>query len=87
MNLHGDWSFRGISMEISNSSLILPKQVRWVRFIPEHPGKTKVELEHRHFERHGESGDRLRTEVDKPRGWSYVLEGYTKLISDSHHGG
>jgi hypothetical protein len=58
-----------------------------VRFIPEHPGETKVELEHRHFERHGESGDRLRTEVDKPRGWSYVLEGYTKLISDAHHGG
>jgi hypothetical protein len=32
-------------------------------------------------ERHGESGDRLRTEVDKPDGWSYVLEGYRKLIS------
>ena len=58
-----------------------------IRFISEHPGKTKVELEHRYFERHGESGDRLRTEVDKPGGWSYVLEGYVKLISGLDHGG
>ena len=52
-----------------------------VRFISEHPGTTKIELEHRHFERHGESGDRLCTEVDKPGGWSYVLEGYSKLFT------
>jgi hypothetical protein len=40
--------------------------------------KTKVELEHRHFERHGESGERLRTAVEKPEGWSYVLENFAK---------
>jgi uncharacterized protein YndB with AHSA1/START domain len=52
-----------------------------VRFISEHTGQTKVELEHRNFERHGESGDRLRRQVDDPRGCSYVLASYTGLIA------
>ena len=52
-----------------------------VRFTPE-AGQTKVELEHRHFERHGESGERLRTAVEKPEGWSYVLGNFAKAVSD-----
>jgi uncharacterized protein YndB with AHSA1/START domain len=51
-----------------------------VRFTTEREGWTRVDLEHRCFERHGESGDRLRTEVDKPGGWTYVLDGYAKLV-------
>ena len=52
-----------------------------VRFTSETEGRTRVEVEHRCFERHGESGDRLRTEVDKPGGWTYVLDGYAKLMA------
>jgi uncharacterized protein YndB with AHSA1/START domain len=51
-----------------------------IRFTPE-GGKTKVELEHRHFERHGDSGERLHTAVEKPEGWTYVLENYLKSFS------
>lgn len=51
-----------------------------VRFTTEAGGRTRVELEHRCFERHGETGDRLRTEVDKPGGWTYVLGEYGKLV-------
>ena len=53
-----------------------------IRFTPE-AGGTRVELEHRHFERHGESGHRLRTEVNKPDGWTFVLAGYVKLVTES----
>jgi uncharacterized protein YndB with AHSA1/START domain len=51
-----------------------------VRFSTERQGWTRVELEHRRFERHGESGDRLQTAVDKPGGWTYVLAEYSKLL-------
>jgi len=27
----------------------------------------------------------LRTEVDKPGGWSYVLAGYVKAVGESDH--
>jgi uncharacterized protein YndB with AHSA1/START domain len=51
-----------------------------VRFSTEREGWTRVDLEHRRFERHGESGDRLQTAVDKPGGWTYVLGEYGKLV-------
>jgi uncharacterized protein YndB with AHSA1/START domain len=71
-HLNGDFEFVADSARASEVE---------VRFISENPGKTKVELEHRNFERHGESGDRLRTQVDQPGGWSYILESYTRLIA------
>src|ERR1700757_3669142 len=37
-----------------------------IRFATEAQGQTRVELEHRCFERPGETGDRLRTGVEKP---------------------
>ena len=45
-----------------------------VRFTPEGDGMTRVDLEHRHLERHGPGADRMRAGVDAPGGWGSLLE-------------
>lgn len=45
-----------------------------VRFTQESAGTTRVDLEHRHFERHGEGGEIMRGKVDAPGGWGELLE-------------
>jgi hypothetical protein len=45
-----------------------------VAFIAEGPKLTRVELEHRHIERAGDTADALRKGVDSPGGWTKVLE-------------
>jgi uncharacterized protein YndB with AHSA1/START domain len=52
-----------------------------VRFIAEGPASTRVEIEHRHFERHGEDGPAVHGGVDNPQGWSYCLELYAKAVA------
>jgi uncharacterized protein YndB with AHSA1/START domain len=47
-----------------------------VRFTAESHGSTRVDLEHRHFHRHGPGGETVRTAVDSPGGWSTLLEGF-----------
>jgi uncharacterized protein YndB with AHSA1/START domain len=47
-----------------------------VRFIAEGPSQTRVELEHRGFERHGGGAAAVRAGVEVPTGWTYVLELY-----------
>jgi uncharacterized protein YndB with AHSA1/START domain len=44
-----------------------------VRFTPEAGGFTRVDLEHRHFERHGAGAESMRTAVDHSDGWNGLL--------------
>lgn len=49
-----------------------------VRFTPEPGGSTRVDLEHRFFERHGMGAAAMRTAVDSEGGWGGLL----KLFAD-----
>jgi hypothetical protein len=47
-----------------------------VTFADAGDGHTRVDLEHRHFERHGATGAQVRTGVDSPNGWADLLRLY-----------
>jgi uncharacterized protein YndB with AHSA1/START domain len=49
-----------------------------VRFTPEHDGSTRVDLEHRYFERHREGWEIMRTSIDSPGGWGGLLALYAE---------
>jgi uncharacterized protein YndB with AHSA1/START domain len=52
-----------------------------VRFIPVGDA-TRVELEHRHFERHGDGGESMRASVDAPNGWTTLLGLYASRVKE-----
>ena len=45
-----------------------------VRFTPAADGSTRVDLEHRHFERHGAGAGAMRAAVDAPNGWTTIMQ-------------
>lgn len=51
-----------------------------VTFTPEGPGQTRVELEHRHLDRHGAGWQSLRDGVADEQGWPLYLERYAALL-------
>ena len=53
-----------------------------VRFIPEAPERTRVELEHRNLERHGEGWEGEREGVAGADGWPLYLQRFADVVKD-----
>jgi uncharacterized protein YndB with AHSA1/START domain len=54
-----------------------------VRFIADGPERTRVELEHRHLDRHGEGWPSMRDAVDGADGWPLYLQRYADVITSN----
>jgi uncharacterized protein YndB with AHSA1/START domain len=52
-----------------------------VRFISETPERTRIELEHRDLDRHGEGWEGLREGVHGDQGWPLYLQRFADLLS------
>jgi len=52
-----------------------------VRFVAETPERTRLELEHRHLDRHGPGWGLLREAVDGDAGWPLYLARYADLVA------
>ena len=52
-----------------------------VTFIPEGADRTRVELEHRHLERHGEGWESVRDGVAEQGGWPLYLQRYIDTVA------
>lgn len=51
-----------------------------VRFLAESKQRTRVELEHRHLDRHGDGWEGAREGVASPDGWPLYLRRYAELV-------
>ncbi len=54
-----------------------------VRFTPEGEHHTRVDFEHRHLERYGAAAPELIAELDKPHGWSGMLDHFARAAGDA----
>jgi uncharacterized protein YndB with AHSA1/START domain len=52
-----------------------------VRFVPETPERTRVELEHRNLDRHGDGWEGVREGVAGEGGWPLYLDRYSQAVT------
>ncbi len=52
-----------------------------VRFTAETPDRTRVELEHRHLDRHGAGWEMVRAGVDGDAGWPLYLRRFAEVVA------
>jgi uncharacterized protein YndB with AHSA1/START domain len=52
-----------------------------VRFTADGPTRTRVALEHRHLDRHGDGWEGVREGVDGDQGWPLYLQRYAELLA------
>lgn len=58
------------------------KTSEWeVRFIAETPNRTRLELEHRHLERHGEGWEGEHAAVESDQGWPLYLRRFAERMA------
>ncbi|MGH3980448.1 MAG: SRPBCC family protein [Pseudonocardiaceae bacterium] len=50
-----------------------------VTFTEEQPGRTRVDLTHRHLERYGAQAEAMRAVFDSPEGWTGTLARFAEL--------
>ncbi len=55
-----------------------------VRFYPESPDSTRLELEHRHIDRHGPESQFVTDGVDGDEGWPLYLARYAALFEEGN---
>jgi uncharacterized protein YndB with AHSA1/START domain len=63
------------------TDLALTSEVE-VRFYAESPTRTRVELEHRHIDRHGPGWEAVTDGVDGSEGWPLYLDRYAVLAKE-----
>jgi len=51
------------------------------RFIAETPDRTRVELEHRNLDRHGDGWEAVREGVDSANGWPLYLQRFADVLA------